>query len=358
MRCEDCGNMYPSRIGDGPWLCTGCRVSRAREEGRKAGIEEERGAAYRWIRHDAGLGLAPTAAKDLADRFLGDRLRALASSGETTTAGTGQPCAVCVAAVARANASRPDPWCTRGFNGVCACEACAPPSAEGEAHAAAGGTPVSTYDGRTWLSTGSGAAPASGEAHAAHLVHDFREVAPGRWVCPCGEVSAGPLTGIAAAPASGEAHAPEAPETCDACGADEPDPHKTDCPKTIGPYIGGRCSGCGWANNLWVRVRCRNCRAPLPDTKVPPAASPPSPKDADEGGEVTLTTDDEPDPTYRLTFLGGAARRVWELCDPSAFVSNSEWGRACAALDAALAPYRARRVPPTEPGDASPERKE
>jgi hypothetical protein len=77
MRCEDCGNMYPSRIGDGPWLCTGCRVSRAREEGRKAGIEEERGAAYRWIRHDAGLGLAPTAAKDLADRFLGDRLRGL-----------------------------------------------------------------------------------------------------------------------------------------------------------------------------------------------------------------------------------------------------------------------------------------
>jgi hypothetical protein len=118
----------------------------------------------------------------------------------------------------------------------------APPSAEGEAHAAAkGATPVSTYDGRTWLSTGSGAAPASGEAHA-----------------------------------------PEAPETCDACGADEPDPHKTDCPKTIGPYIGGRCSGCGWANNLWVRVRCRNCRAPLPDTKVPPAASPPSPKDADK----------------------------------------------------------------------------
>jgi hypothetical protein len=121
----------------------------------------------------------------------------------------------------------------------------APPSAEGEVPAAAeGATPVSTYDGRTWLSTGSGAAPASGEAHA-----------------------------------------PEAPETCDACGADEPDPHKTDCPKTIGPYIGGRCSGCGWANNLWVRVRCRNCRAPLPDTKVPPAASPPSPKDADEGAE-------------------------------------------------------------------------
>jgi hypothetical protein len=83
----------------------------------------------------------------------------------------------------------------------------APPSAEGEAHAAAkGATPVSTYDGRTWLSTGSGRAPASGEAHAD----------PGRCSVCGGPGGYTEVDGFSiprcCAPraASGEAHAPEA----------------------------------------------------------------------------------------------------------------------------------------------------
>jgi hypothetical protein len=102
----------------------------------------------------------------------------------------------------------------------------APPSAEGEAHAAAkGATPVSTYDGRTWLSTGSGAAPASGEAHAP-------------------EATAGTAR-------------PQPPARCPHCGCGP-----------VEPYVGAPIYGAEFV--------CDHC------SRLVRAASPPSPKDADE----------------------------------------------------------------------------